>query len=426
MNVMRLACWVGRLLALVGVIATPLGAQTLEPEQVVAWREDLVSFEQSLRKRHIDLFHQLPEPDFNNRVRQLRDRLPNISEVGILRELMCLTAAIGDGHTQVNYWGRTHRNLPLRWRWFEDGLRVVKTSSAYGHLLGARLRRIGGLTEMALSAALTGCLPSVENVHSARAAYARAASVAEVLAGAGVAVADAGVEVEVELASGKLVSLTLPWQHAGEDLAVAPSWETYGFQPISPAVPGLSTYLRSDTATAYLQFDHYPPYGEARAWAEALNASLAEHKVRRVIIDLRNNGGGDFFVGLVLAHGLVLLDQLDWRQGVYVLIGRHTYSAAMSNAAQYRQILNARLVGEPTGANPVGYQDADSFRLPNAGWQVMVSKRRYRFTDHATPGLQPDVPVAWPADAYFAGRDVPLEWILRDIDVWVHAAAENP
>lgn len=85
-----------------------------------------------------------------------------------------------------------------------------------------------------------------------------------------------------------------------------------------------------------------------------------------MVIDFRGNGGGDFFVGLTLAYYLNLADSIDWRSGVYVLTDKYTFSAGVSNAAQYRQILNARIVGEPTGGNPVGYQDMGSFILPNS------------------------------------------------------------
>lgn len=148
---------------------------------------------------------------------------------------------------------------------------------------------------------------------------------------------------------------------------------------------------------------------------EKLAGLFAKHNIRNVIIDLRENGGGDFFVGLTLAWGLVLCDHLDWQHGIYTLIGRKTFSAAMSNAVQFRQILNAKLVGEPTGSNPVGYQDADTFQLPNSGWVVMHSKRFYRFQETATQGAQPDVYLAPHLDSFLQGKDAQLEWILADI-----------
>jgi C-terminal processing protease CtpA/Prc len=135
-----------------------------------------------------------------------------------------------------------------------------------------------------------------------------------------------------------------------------------------------------------------------------------------LVIDFRGNGGGDFFVGLTLAYYLNLADSIDWRSGVYVLTDKYTFSAGVSNAAQYRQILNARIVGEPTGGNPVGYQDMGSFILPNSELTVTYSKRLFRFQDTATQGIRPDVLIEYDWEAYRNGIDNILEWVVDDLE----------
>jgi hypothetical protein len=72
-------------------------------------------------------------------------------------------------------------------------------------------------------------------------------------------------------------------------------------------------------------------------------------------------------------------------------------------------------VGEPTGGNPVGYQDMDSFTLPNSGWRITYSKRNYRFQDAFSPGIQPDTPVEGDWESYRNGTDKPLVWVMQDI-----------
>ncbi|MBB3061528.1 hypothetical protein FHS09_002366 [Microbulbifer rhizosphaerae] len=77
-------------------------------------------------------------------------------------------------------------------------------------------------------------------------------------------------------------------------------------------------------------------------------------------------------------------------------------------------------MGEPTGGNPVGYQDMDSFSLPNSGWTITYSKRNYRFQDNYSEGVQPDVPIEIDWESYRRGIDKPLAWVLADI------ASRNP
>jgi len=112
---------------------------------------------------------------------------------------------------------------------------------------------------------------------------------------------------------------------------------------------------------------------------------------------------------------LLLADSINWKSGVYVLIDNVTFSAAMSNAAQFSQILNAKLVGEPTGGKPSGYQDIGQFFLPNSKLVVTYSKRFYHFKDDQKDALYPDINIELSIDDYVKKNDRQLGWILDDI-----------
>lgn len=100
---------------------------------------------------------------------------------------------------------------------------------------------------------------------------------------------------------------------------------------------------------------------------------------------------------------------------MYTLIDNVTFSAAMSNAAQFSQILNSKLVGSPTGARPEGYQDMGQFTLPNSGLEVTFSKRLYSFKDGQRDALYPDVNVEISIEDYRNAYDRQLRWVLSDI-----------
>ena len=150
-------------------------------------------------------------------------------------------------------------------------------------------------------------------------------------------------------------------------------------------------------------------------FADELLEYINKQKTKNLVIDLRGNYGGDFFVGLKLAHRLVLADSIDWKHGVYTLIDNETFSAAMSNAAQFQQLLNAKLVGQATGAKPSGYQDMGQFTLPNSGLVVTYSKRLYHFQRTTALAVFPDVPVPLTIDDYRKGQDRSLNWVWSDI-----------
>ncbi len=172
-----------------------------------------------------------------------------------------------------------------------------------------------------------------------------------------------------------------------------------------------------DTKGIYIKFESYPSFEEMEKFGESVLNYVNENQVKQVVIDMRNNGGGDFFVGTFLAYYLNLADSIDWKSGVYVLTDKVTFSAGTSNASQFRQILNAKIVGEPTGSNPTGYQDMGQFTLPNSGMIVTYSKRLFRFQDKGTQGVQPDVLIEYDWKSYSKGIDNMMEWVINDIRI---------
>jgi hypothetical protein len=141
---------------------------------------------------------------------------------------------------------------------------------------------------------------------------------------------------------------------------------------------------------------------------------LDHHSPERLVIDMRQNGGGN--LGLVREHlipGIRRRPSLNVQGRLFVLIGRKTFSAAMANAADFRRQTNALLVGEPTGARPNGYQELYQFTLPNSKLQVSCSIRYYQFQDEDTPAVMPDQWIEPDWIAYRSGRDPVVERILQ-------------
>jgi hypothetical protein len=144
-----------------------------------------------------------------------------------------------------------------------------------------------------------------------------------------------------------------------------------------------------------------------------LGRLLDESGARRLIIDLRLNGGGDFLLGQqFLLPVLQSRPAINRSGGVYVITGPGTFSAAMVNALDLRQKVNAILVGEATGARPNSYSEHGDFRLPNAEVGVSYSIRYYRFGADADSAVVPDRRIQPTWEHFRSGRDPVVEWIL--------------
>jgi hypothetical protein len=133
----------------------------------------------------------------------------------------------------------------------------------------------------------------------------------------------------------------------------------------------------------------------------------------KLVIDLRHNSGGDFNIGLkYLIEPLRKERNINQRGHLFVLIGANTFSAAMSNATQFRTITNAMLIGQPIGERPNSYQEPRQFRLPNSHLVARYSTRYYKFVDGQDNVVVPDKEITSTWEDYKNGHDMVLQWVL--------------
>lgn len=382
-------------------LALPTICSALSEDEAKSWLEDINEYHQKLQQKHINLYHHIDKEEFSAELSQLRENLQSLTTEQVVIELMRITRLINDGHTQFPFWGGTHSTYPFHIKQIDNKIRIVATNSRYKQYLGWEILSIDGTPTPKILELLGPIVQGVENRHSLTVNSAWHFSVAELLYGLEVTKRIDAADFTLKSDSGKtdifqVAALSMGEEESKRDhkltldrtifskpiiLASESIWSKWknGFSADSQAALAGSLWLSSDlkSSTAYIYFARYPSAQEMDSFAKNVQAHLVEHDLKHLIIDLRDNGGGDFFVGLRLAHHLITVDTLDWKSGIYVLTSNRTYSAGMSNAAQFRSILNATIVGEPTGANPVGYQDADGFRLTNSGRYVQYSKRYF-------------------------------------------------
>jgi len=169
------------------------------------------------------------------------------------------------------------------------------------------------------------------------------------------------------------------------------------------------TYL-PESQTVYVSFRGYDSLGEN---ARKLFQFVDSNPTRRLVIDMRQNGGGDFTkVRSSLIPGIKQRPAINKKGHLFVVIGRRTFSAAMTNAIDFRKETNAILVGEPAGERPNSYQENDEMKLPNSRLTVSYSTPYYKFLDEDVPAVMPDKRIDPNWTDYKAGRDPVLDWIL--------------
>jgi hypothetical protein len=185
-----------------------------------------------------------------------------------------------------------------------------------------------------------------------------------------------------------------------------------------PGQPFWYQYL-SKAGVVYCSFRGYDSLA---AKAAGLFALLGRVRPEKLVMDLRQNSGGDYTLGLrYLIEPISRLPQINRPGHLFVAIGGNTFSAGMANAAQFRGRTHAILVGETIGEKPNSFQEPREMQLPNSRLIVRYSTRYYRFVERGPNAVRPDHQVKPTWAEYRGGHDPVLEWILRYTN-----AAETP
>jgi hypothetical protein len=167
-----------------------------------------------------------------------------------------------------------------------------------------------------------------------------------------------------------------------------------------------------DAHAVYVQVNQIgdDPNETLQAFGLRLRSVLQDDKIRNVILDLRNNNGGNTFTYVELLRTLIGFSQKDGR-ALYILIGRDVYSAAANLATDLERLASPVFIGEPTGMTGNNYGDESEIKLPYSGiWAgVPGVKWQLSYPYDMRRAIVPQVPVTLTAAGYFAGQDPVLE-----------------
>jgi Peptidase family S41 len=341
---------------------------------------------------------------------ELSARLPSLNANQMLVELMRLVARLGerDGHAGVAFFPKAHVYPFYAYR-FSDGVFVVAAVNRPA-LVGARLVAVAGRpVEEVLG--LVEPVMTRDNQMTLRANAQLPLATAEVLHGLGVTPTADRATFTFVLRNGRRTDVELRPIAAPafmQGLKRAFPAFVYGLpgrgKPLFLRRRGEDQWLTTLRRGRVVYLAYRSVANDTFDTSERVLQLARRRTVTRIIVDLRNNGGGE------IRTYAPLLDALRRpavrRKQLVVIIGRETFSAATHFAVDVKRQTRAVFVGEPTGGAPNHYSDTDPVDLPVTGWTVVVPTIYYEKLP-GQPGLtvEPDVRVDLTARHFFAGRD---------------------
>jgi hypothetical protein len=348
---------------------------------------------------------------------QLQTALPGMTVDEALVGFMKLVASLGDrnGHTGIfpldpgN--GRAFHEYPYLVYEFADGVYVIGQLGG-DDLVGARLTAIGGIAIDQVLAQVKPLVPHDNETTSVELFRGMYLLNEEVLDGLGIVptfdfTLGTGEQVERSPAP---VSAGV-YSHAFHGLGprmwpngIAHTRDRHTAMRVTLLAHGRVVYLAYNTTVV-----------DTSRVAARITHLASTSRVRRVVVDLRNNLGGDNHTYPPLIAALRRLARQ--HKKIVVLTGRKTFSAAANFMGDLEKATRFLLVGEDSGGAPNLYGDVQPLDLPATGLRVEIATRWWvksiRGADDPRVAFHPDVVVPVTAKSWFAGRDRALAAALR-------------
>ena len=387
-------------------------------DDAAAFREDLAYLARELPRRHKNAFHYTPKAQFDAAVHELNARLPTLNRDEFSVGVMRIAAMIGDSHTRAHLPVPQQRVFPIAIRRFGADHRVVQVASGLESALGTRIIRINETPADGLEALLSPLVAQNENPTLAPAWVDVLLQQSRVLHGLGI-IANADVATfTLNDDDGRQFPIEIHALSADEFSKVA--WvrlvkTTHLRQVAEPFRTPVPTFSFTYVPEGRAVYANVRSMVDVRGPAKQMFAMIRERKPDKLIIDLRQNPGGNYFHGL---HGLIepiaKMPAINRKGHLFVLIGPLTGSAAVINAAQFHTKTNAILVGEAIGTKPSEYSELKNMTLPHTGIVVGYSVRYYDFAYNAENIVAPDHEAKATWDDAKRGIDPAIEWCLHD------------
>jgi hypothetical protein len=374
---------------------------------------DVDLFARELPRRHKNLFFKLKAPEFKALVDGFKASLPGLNEdeyrVGFSR----LAASIGDAHTSLR--PPIEHAFPVMLYWFKEGIFLTNTVREYATVLYQKLVSVNGHPIDEVIQAFGGIL-SHENDAQLRNTVPQVLASAEALHGLRL-IPDAGKGVftfedergrRTDVAMTPLSMGAAPvWAVDTRDLSAWPLYmrerqKAYWFASLP------------ESRTVYLKYNSCREMKD-RPFAAFLKdafAAVEATQAERLVVDLRNNGGGDSSLFDPFFRELANAARVNRKGRLFVVLGRQTFSSAVLNAIDLRKRTPAVFVGEPTGGKPNHFGEIKTLRLPRTKLEVSYSTKYFQASFEDTPSLMPDAVIEISIADHRARRDPVLEAIL--------------
>jgi hypothetical protein len=403
-----------------------LSLESQAQKENIDWKKDILFLKKALPSKHVDLFRNISEKDFNRMLDDLLVAAESMTDLEIRIALQQVIAKVGDTHTNIELGAQVFRDgmLPLQLYWFADGIYILHTLPVHKAILGNRITSINDFPIETIVDSLSTIFVKEESGYLKN-FIPKYLPIAAMLR-------------KFSFATGEKFKLGLQdtsgrtWYYP---LATA-ELNRRNREVLMP--DSLNLILRNENAwfdVQYLQNDSILYVMYNKCWSRELALkydsdaenleelpSFSEFEAKvikmatelplsKIVVDLRFNKGGNSSQGTAFVEKLATIPSLKLKGKMFVVIGRATFSSAVLNAMDFKSQTNAVFVGERAGGTPNHFGEVKTFQLPSSGLKVSYSTKYFTRTKSAINTLDPDFPVDFNFSDFIRGEDAAYNFI---------------
>ena len=389
--------------------------EIMEKAWLDKWKEDIDQLRDELPLLHKNIYFQRSQKDFLDNLEDLKQRLSKSNHYMVIIELARIIASFRDAHTTLFIPGS--RFIPFKFYCFEEGIYIIGASAQYIDYINSRVISINGMPIDKIIAQVESVI-SHENEFFLKSQLPKYLSLAEVLYGLEIVDDIESIELEIEYLDGHVSKLfvetcsNLEYQKImsddigyGENLPLYRQNRDMNFW---------NSYI-VENRTFYINYSSCKDMEDScvKNFARASIDFIKKNGVEKVVIDMRNNLGGNSTLFDPFISDLGKWKVLNGCVKIFVILGRDTFSSALLNVFSLKNISGTVLVGEGTGGKPDCYGEVQYLVLKNSKLRIRYSTKFYEIiSDDKVLSLLPDVSFDVRFEDFLSGRDPCLEFVL--------------
>lgn len=380
---------------------------------------DLDALIYTLGEVHPNMFSVCEQSELFRSVNMVKQQIPDsVNTVELFKRVAPLVTKIGDGHTMLrfpynDYFTPSTLRFPLFVNVMPDHTLRVKSCIDNAIPQDAEIVSINGISSKELLKTMMEYVSGERDFFRLQRIDSDFPALFEML------YKSEKYDVTYQLKNGKKRFETTLYSTAWEEMK--PRMPKDSKKQV--ATPDYSFRLIEDKPIAIMDFNRFNNPKNMQLFADSMFLALREKNITNLIIDLRNNGGGNSAVGDVLFRyispkpflqmGKALMritpttlrlqgkqqpapgwyfynseengkliapltpEEGHYEGNVYLLISHHTFSSAGSFAWAFKHFNMGTVIGEESGGMNVSFGDILYYKLPVSGLYCTISFKRF-------------------------------------------------